>query len=127
MAVRLVSDRREHVLISAHFAKEIHTIHAFFGSRIRKKAHSKNDARRLSDLHGRATRCESTRRLAPYRPALEAGGLTHLMEQVFTLTDFLTPTVIRTVTDLLQEWGDDRLTAKSYVLSAVHCAERLGS
>lgn len=47
--------------------------------------------------------------------ALEAGGMTHLFGQVFTLTDFLTPAVIKTVTDLLREWADDKLTAKSSV------------
>jgi len=46
-------------------------------------------------------------------PALEAGGLTHLFGQVFTLTDFLTPAVIKIVTGLLREWADDQLTAKS--------------
>jgi phage-related holin len=46
-------------------------------------------------------------------PALEADGLTHLFGQVFTLADFLTPAVIKTVTGLLREWVDDELTAKS--------------
>jgi len=46
-------------------------------------------------------------------PALEAGGLTHLFGQVFNLTDFLTPAVIKIVTGLLREWADDQLTAKS--------------
>jgi hypothetical protein len=46
-------------------------------------------------------------------PALEAGGLTQLFGQVFSLTDFLTPAVIKTATGLLREWVDDELSAKS--------------
>jgi hypothetical protein len=110
-----VSHGRDMILISAHFAKEIHTINKFFRSCLHKGTHSKNDTKRLSDLHGQAARCLLL--LASlYRtdmPALEAGGLTHLFGQVFTLTDFLTPAVIKTVTGLLREWADDQLTAKS--------------
>jgi hypothetical protein len=102
------------ILISAHFAKEIHTINKFFRSCLHKRTHSKNDTKRLSGLHGQAARCSLL--LAPLYltdiPALEAGGLTHLFGQVFTLTDFLTTAVIKTVTDLLREWANDQLTAK---------------
>jgi len=45
--------------------------------------------------------------------ALEAGGLTHLFGQVFALTDYLTPVVIKVVTGLLRDWAEDQLTAKS--------------
>jgi len=87
----------------------------FFRSCLHKRTHSKNDTKRLSDLHGQASRCKS---LPAYMhltdtPALEAGGLTHLFGQVFDLTDFLTPAVIKIVTGLLREWADDQLTAKS--------------
>jgi hypothetical protein len=37
----------------------------------------------------------------------------HLLGKVSTMTDFLTPAVIKTITDLLRQWADDQLTAKT--------------
>jgi hypothetical protein len=44
-------------------------------------------------------------------PALEAGGLS----QVLSLAEYLTPGIMKTISDLIRDWADDKLDTKVFV------------